>query len=92
MVSVTKSLCSGSERLSRERPPSKKKSKLESPKNAFNFDNEMHLPGKGTRRRCAYCNTKETEVRSNNQLFTCKLAFCLKDENNCFFDYQKISM
>jgi hypothetical protein len=51
MVSVAKSLCSGSEGLSRGRPRSEKKSKLASSKDAINFDNEMHLPVKGTRRR-----------------------------------------
>jgi hypothetical protein len=79
MVSVVKSLCSGSERISRGRPPSGKKSKLASPKTVLNFDNEMHLPVKTARRRCAYCSTKEAEVRSDIECFTCKLAFCLKE-------------
>jgi hypothetical protein len=46
MVSVAKSLCSGSERISRGRPPSEKKSKLVSPKTVLTFDNEMYLPVK----------------------------------------------
>ncbi len=46
MVSVAKSLCSGSERLSHGKPPSEKKSKLASPKTALNVENEMHLPVK----------------------------------------------
>jgi hypothetical protein len=85
MVSVAKSLCCGNERPSRGRSPSEKKSKPVSSKTILNFDNEMHLPVKGTRRRCAYCSTKKTEVRSNIECSTCKLAFCLKDEKNCFF-------
>ncbi len=85
MVSVTKSLCSGSERVSRGRPPSENKSKLASSKTVLNFVNEMHLPVKGRRRRCAYCSTKETNFRSNIEYFTCKLSFCLKDEKKLFF-------
>ncbi len=93
MVSVAKYLCSGSERKSRGRPPSGKKSKLiASPKTVLNFDNEMHLPVKTTRRRCAYCSTKEAEVRSDIECFSCKLAFCLKEGKTCFFDYHKIFM
>ncbi len=92
MVSVAKSLCSGSERISRGRPPSEKKSKLASPKTVLNFDNEMHLPVKGKRRRCAYCSTKEANFRFNVECFTCKLSFCLKDKKNCFFDYHNIFM
>ena len=48
MVSAAKSPCSGSERVSRGRPPSEKKSKQASPKSALNFDNEMH-----TKIKCA---------------------------------------
>lgn len=92
MISVAKSLCSGSERIPRGRPPSGEKSTLVSPKTILNFDNEMHLPVKTTRRRCAYCSTKKSEVRSDIECFTCKLAFCLKEEKNCFFDYHKIFM
>jgi hypothetical protein len=81
IVSVAKSLCSGSERVSRGRPPSENKSKLTSSKTVLNFVNEMHLPVKGQRRRrCAYCSTKETNFRSNIECFTCKLSFCVKDE------------
>ena len=90
MVSVAKSLCSGSERVSRGRPPSENKSSLALSKTALNFVNEMHLPVKGKRRRCAYCSTKETDVRSTVECFSCKLSFCLKDEKNCFFDYHTI--
>jgi hypothetical protein len=92
MVSVAKSLCSGSERIRRGRPPSGRKPKLASPQTVLTFDNEMHLPVKTTRRRCAYCSTKEAEVRSDIECFTCKLAFCLKEGKNCFFDYHKIFM
>jgi hypothetical protein len=90
MVSVAKSFCSGSERISCGRPPSEKKSKQASPKTVLNFDNEVHLPVKGKRRRCAYCSTKEADFRSNIECFTCKLPFCLKDEKNCFSDYHNI--
>ena len=92
MVSVAKSLCSGNERISHGRPTSKNKSTLASPKTVLNFDNEMHLPVKGKRRRCAYCSTTEADFRSNIECFTCKLPFCLKDEKNCFFNYHKIFM
>ena len=92
MVSVAKSLCSISERIHRGKSPSENKSKLASPKTVLNFDHEMHLPGKGKRRRCAYCSTKEANFRSNIECFTCKLPFCLKEEKNCFFDYHKVFM
>jgi hypothetical protein len=46
-------------------------------------------PTKETR-RCAYCSAKEAQVRSNIECFTCKLAFCFKDQKNCFFDYHTI--
>ena len=65
MVPVAKSLCSDSERISRGRPPSEKKSKLTSPKTVLSLDNEMHLPVTAKRRRCAYCSTKEADFRSN---------------------------
>ena len=90
MVSVTKSLCSVSERIRRGRSPSENKSKLASPKTVLNFDHEMHLSVKG-KRRCAYCSTK-ANFRSNIECFTCKLPFCLKEEKNCFFDYHKVFM
>ncbi len=80
MVSVVKSLCSGSKRSSRGRLPYGKKSKLALAKAVLNFGSEMHLPVKTTRRRCAYCTTKKAELRSDIECFTCKLAFCLKEE------------
>jgi hypothetical protein len=46
MVPVAKSLCSGSERIRRGRPPSGRKPKLASPQTVLTFDNEMHLPVK----------------------------------------------
>ncbi len=42
MVSIAKSLCSGSERRSRGRPPSEN-SKEASLHSILHFDNEMHL-------------------------------------------------
>ena len=60
IVSVAKSLCSGSERLSRGRPPSENTSKLASLKTVLNLNNEMHIPVTAKeRRRCAYCSMKE---------------------------------
>ena len=91
MVSIAKSLCSGAERRSRGRPPSET-SKVASSQSILHLDNEMHLPVKGTRRRCAYCSTKEEQVRSTIECYTCKLAFCVTDEKNCFFDYHKVFM
>jgi hypothetical protein len=91
MVSVAKSLYSGSERISRGRLPSEKKSKVASPKTVLNFDNEMHL-SVTEKRRCAYCSTKEADFRSNIECVTCKLPFYLIEEKNCFFDYHKIFM
>ncbi len=79
MVSVAKSLCSGSEQISRGRPPSESKSKLAAPKTVLSFDNEMHLPVTAKRRRCAYCSTKEADFRSNIECATCKLPLCLRD-------------
>jgi hypothetical protein len=78
MVSLAQSLCSGHERISRERPPSEKYSKLASPKTVLSFDSEMHLPVTAKRRRCAYCSTNEAmDFRSNIECFTCKLPLCL---------------
>ena len=66
MVSVIKSLCSGSERIRRGRPPSGRKNpKLASPQAVLAFDNEMHLPMRTTTRRCAYFSTKGVQVRSD---------------------------
>jgi hypothetical protein len=65
---------------------------LASSKTVLNFDNEMLLHVTEKRRRCAYCSTKEADIRSNIECFTCKLSLCLKDEKNCFFDYHKIFM
>ena len=90
MVSVAKSLCSGSERVSHGRPSSENKCRLALSKTVLNFVNEMHLPVKGKRRRCAYCSNKERDFRSNIECFTCKLSFCLKDEKDCSFDYHTI--
>ncbi len=62
MVSVAKPLYSDSERLIHGRLSSGNKSKLALAKAVLHFDSEMHLPVKTTRRRCAYCSTKEAEV------------------------------
>lgn len=53
MVSVAKSLCSTNERTRRGRSPST----IASPQAVLTFDNEMYLPVKTTKRRCAYCST-----------------------------------
>jgi hypothetical protein len=89
LVSVAKSLCSGAERTSLGRPPSAKKHRLASPQSADRLDDGMHLPVKGTRRRCAYCSTKEVQIRSTIECFKCKLALCVTDEKNCFFEYHQ---
>ena len=67
MVSVAKSLCSVSERIHRERPPSGNKSKLASPKTLLNFDHEMHLSVKDKRRSVA--TRKEAFDRTSSALF-----------------------
>ena len=92
MVSVAKSLCSGSERVSSGRPPSENKSRSALSKTVLNFLNEIHLPVTPKRIRCACCSTKEAHFRSKIECFTCKLPICLKDERDCFFDYHKIFM
>ena len=84
MVSVAKSLCSGSEGVSRERFPSENKSRLVLSKTVLNFVNEMHLPVTGKRKICAYCSNKERDLRSNIECVTCKLSFYLKDGKHCF--------
>jgi hypothetical protein len=62
LVSVAKSLCSGAERTNLERPASEKKHKLAASQSAGQLDRGMHLPVKGTRKRCAYCSAEEVQV------------------------------
>jgi hypothetical protein len=90
LVLLAKSLCSGTERINLGRLSLDKKRNLASPTPAVQFDGKIHLPLNGTRRRCAYCSTKEVQVRSNIERFTCKLAFCVKDDKNCFFEYRQV--
>jgi hypothetical protein len=89
LVSVAESLCSGAERVNPGRPPSDKVRIAASPQPAAELNGQMHLPVIGTRRRCAYCSTKEAQARSNIECSTCKVAFCVKDEKNCFFEYHQ---
>lgn len=89
LVLVAKSLCSGAERISRGRPPSGRVRDAASPQRSAQLNGQMHLPVIGTRRRCAYCSTKESQVRSNIECSICKLAFCVKEEKNCFFEYHQ---
>ena len=89
LVLVAKSLCSGAQRVDRGRPPSDKKHNTSSPQRAAQMTGDMHLPVNGTRRRCAYCSTKEVQVRSNIECSICKLALCVKDEKNCFYEYHQ---
>ena len=79
---MAKSFCFVSERILRRRPISENKSKLASPKTVLNFDQELQLPVKGKRRRCAYCSTKQANFRSNIEYFTCRWPFSLKEEEN----------
>ncbi len=90
LVSVIQSLCSGAEGIDLGRPPSDQERKLTSPHRVFQLNGVMHLPVNGTRRRCAYCSTKEVKVRSNIECSTCKLAFCVTDEKKCFFEYPEV--
>ena len=53
MVLVAKSLCSGSEGVSRRRLPSENKSPLVLSKTVLNFVNEIQLPVKSKRRSVA---------------------------------------
>ena len=90
LVSVAESLCSGAERVSPGRPSSDRVRNTSSPQRAAQLrDGQMHLPVIGTRRRCAYCSTKEAQVWSNIECSTYKLAFCVKDEKNCFYEYNQ---
>ena len=63
MVSISKSLYPGTERISRGRAPSKN-FKVASSQSIFCFDNEMHLPVKGTGGRCAYCSISGEQLHS----------------------------
>jgi hypothetical protein len=89
---VNKSLCSGAERINLGRPRSDQKRKVASPQSVVQLNGVVHLSVNGTRRRCTYCSTKEVKVRSNIEGSTCKLAFCVTDEKNCFFEYPKVFM
>ena len=88
MVSVAKSLCSGSEGVSRGRLRSENKARLVLSKTVLIFVNEMHLPVKGKRRRCAYCSNKERDLRSNIEYLQIIILF--KRRKNFFFDYHTI--
>ena len=88
LVSVAESLCSDAERLNPGRPSNKVRHPS-SPQRVAQLNAQMHLPVIGTRRRCAYCSTKEVQVRSNVECSTCKLALCVKDEKNCFYEYHE---
>ncbi|CAF4050530.1 unnamed protein product, partial [Rotaria sp. Silwood1] len=69
MISMGKSFCSDAERITREKSLSKN-SKVTSSQSILHFDDEMHLPVKGTRRRCAYCSTKEEQVTTGDKILT----------------------
>ena len=45
----------------------------------------VHLPLPTTRRRCAYCSTKNNDQRSSIECSTCKVALCVSDQRNCFY-------
>ena len=81
---VFKPLYPGNEQISQGRPPFEKKSTLASPEIVVNFEDEVHLSAKRKTSRSVYCRTKEAEVRSNIEYFTCKLAFCLIDRKIFF--------
>ena len=89
LVFVAKSLCSSAESTNRGRSSSENKHKLVVPQSTGQLGRGMHLPVKGIRRRCAYCSTKEVQVRSTIECSNCKLAFYVTDEKNCFFEYHK---
>ena len=44
-----------------------------------------HLPIPTTRRRCAYCSTKNNEQRSPIECSTCRVALCVSNQRNCFY-------
>jgi hypothetical protein len=91
LVSVAKSLCSGAKRKNIGRPTSTKKYEFSAPTSQFTdqLNSGMHLPVKGTRRRCANCSTNEVQVRSTIECSNCELAFCVTDEKNCFYEYHQ---
>ena len=73
------------------RPTSAEKYDFSAPTPPFTnqLHSGMHLPVKRTRRRCAKCSTNEVQVRSTIECSFCKLAFCVTDEKNCFYEYHK---
>ena len=89
IVSVTKSLCSDSKQINLGRSPSEKKSRLASPQFILHIDNEIHVSVKRTF-RYAYCSTKEGQIRSNIDCFTCQVVFGSNDEKNRLFDHCKL--
>jgi hypothetical protein len=88
LISVSKSLCDGAERTSIGRPTSKAKEAGMRRQYNSTEDRGQHLPVRSTRKRCAYCSDKESQVRSNIECSTCKRAFCVT-EKNCFFEFHK---
>ena len=69
LVSVPEFLCSGAERVSPGRPSSDRVRNTSSPQRAAQLNGQMHLPVIGTRRRCAYCSTKEAQVSIEHRVF-----------------------
>ena len=83
LVSVAESPCSGAERLNPGRPSNKVRHPS-SPQRVAQLNAQMHLLVIGTRRRCAYCSTKEVQIRPNVECSTCKLVFFRKRRKKLF--------
>ena len=51
------------------------------------LENSAHQPERSTRRRCAACSTKKSQVRTEWMRSVCKVPLCLGKRKTCFQDY-----
>ena len=49
------------------------------------FNDDVHLPILTSRRRCAYCSTKNDQQPSSLECSIFKVALCISNRRNCFY-------
>lgn len=56
---------------------------------SIRLTSSAHQPVRTTRRRCAICSTKVTDIRTNWQCSICKVPLCLGKNKTCFQSYHQ---